>query len=85
MPDMSNCYYFGVTQSAQTHTNILRGLAHSVLLCSYVVTLEGCSIDLYREHLLNQLGRSGQWQTTSLLFGVELAPLSFEAEGEMGN
>lgn len=39
------------------------------------------SIDLYREHLLNQLGRSGQWQA-SLQLREEVAPLSFEVEGE---
>lgn len=39
------------------------------------------SIDLYREHLLNQLGRSGWWQT-SLQLREEVAPLSFEVEGE---
>lgn len=44
---------------------------------------EGHSIDLYREHLLNQLGRSGQWQT-SLQLSEKVAPLSFEVQGETG-
>lgn len=59
-----------------THSSLL---GRRVLLCP-----ARChSTDVYRQHLLQQLGRSGLWQTTSKLT-QQVAPLSLEVEGQTG-
>lgn len=69
-------------QRTDTHKNT--GLHQCFVVSLTNEASEGRSADLYREHLLKQLGRSGRWQTTSSPLADEVAPLSFEVEGETG-
>lgn len=91
VPNMSICYCWAVTlqctdtQPKTTTITSCGRLTLLFLLCHQTSEAsEGPSIDLYHEHLLNQLGGSEQWQTTSLLLAEEVASLSSEVEGETG-
>lgn len=75
-------YCSAVTHNTRTHTNKKLWLVPALCCVTNPWDIRGAgSVDLYREHLLNQLGRSWRWQT-SLQPREEVAPLSFEVEGE---